>query len=438
MKTKPSKSGTIHIVTLGCSKNLVDSEYLIRQLRAGNLHVTHDSEEGEAETVVINTCGFISDARQESIDTILHYVKAKEEGFISNLFVMGCLSQIYKKELEKEIPEVDQYFGVGDLESVVRITGANYRDDLAGERSLTTPGHYAYMKISEGCDRTCSFCAIPLIRGRYLSKPVDSIIAEAGFLADKGVKELILIAQDLTYYGIDIYHKQMLPDLLQRLSDIKEFRWIRLHYAYPLNFPKKVIRIMKERENICNYLDIPFQHISDKVLNNMRRYHNKMQTLELISYLRQEIPGIALRTTLLVGHPGEGEREFEELLEFISNARFERLGAFTYSEEENTYAAKNFADTIPERTKKRRFSRIMNLQRTISSDINKSKAGTVLKVVIDRIEGRYFIGRTEADSPEVDNEVLIKKTGNQLIPGNFYDVRITSYDDYDLYGEVIR
>lgn len=437
MKTKTSQKDTIHVISLGCSKNLVDSEYLMRQLHAGNQHVIHDAEGIEARTVVINTCGFIRDAKQESIDTILRYVKAKKNGLIDNLFVIGCLSQRYKSDLEKEIPEVDQYFGVNDLEQIVRKIGVDYKKELSGERMLATPGHYAYMKISEGCDRTCSFCAIPMIRGRHISKPMDRIVEEARYLAGKGVKELILIAQDLTWYGVDIYKKQMLPDLLRRLSDMKEFEWIRLHYAYPAGFPKEIIRIMKERGNVCNYLDIPFQHISNKVLSKMRRNHNRMQMLELIDFIRQEIPGITLRTTLLVGHPGEGDREFEELLGFIRDTRFERLGAFTYSEEENTYAANEFRDSVPDRTKRKRLDEVMKLQRSISSEINRKKTGTILKVVIDRIEGDFFIGRTEADSPGIDNEVLIEKTDNQMLPGNFYDVRVTSYDDYDLYGEMI-
>ncbi len=433
-----SKTGDVHVITLGCSKNLVDSEFLMRQLYAGNLRVVHNEEFNEARTVIINTCGFIRDAKQESIDTILQYVKAKKEGIIDNLFVIGCLSERYKKELEAEIPEVNQYFGVNNLESIVRNLGIDYRKELSGERILTTPGHYAYIKISEGCDRTCSFCAIPMIRGRHVSKPVEDIVREARYLAEKGVREIMLIAQDLTWYGIDIYRKQLLPDLLLRLSDIEELNWIRLHYAYPAGFPKEIIRIMKERDNICNYLDIPFQHISDKVLGNMRRNHNKKQVLELIDFFRQEIPGITLRTTVLVGHPGEGEKEFEELLCFVRDARFERLGAFTYSEEENTYAAKEFADSISEKTKRQRFGQVMRLQRSISSELNKKKTGTVLKTLADRVEGDYLIGRSEADSPEVDNEVIMERTGNSQHPGNFYYVRITSGDDYDLYGQIVE
>ena len=437
MKTRLSKPDTVHIISLGCSKNLVDSEFLLRQLQAGNLRFQHNAEVNGAGTVIINTCGFISDARQESIDTILQYVKAKKDGFINKLFVIGCLSERYKKELESEIPEVDKYFGVNDLERIVSDLGIDYRKELSGERVLTTPGHYAYLKISEGCDRTCSFCAIPMIRGRHISKPIGRVIDEARHLAKKGVKELILIAQDLTWYGIDNYKKQMLPDLLCRLSDMEQFNWIRLHYAYPAGFPKEVIRIIKERDNICRYLDIPLQHINNKVLSHMRRNFSKEQTLELIDFFRKEIPGITLRTTVLVGHPGEGEKEFEELLCFIGDSKFERLGAFTYSEEENTCAAKEFTDDVSEKTKKSRFDQVMKLQRSISREINKKKAGNMIKVLIDRIEGDYFIGRTEADSPEVDNEVLIEKSCGKLIPGNFCNVRITSYDDYDLYGDVV-
>jgi ribosomal protein S12 methylthiotransferase len=435
MNTKPSEAETVHVISLGCSKNLVDSEFLLRQLQAGNLHFLHNADINKAGTVIINTCGFINDARQESIDTILQYVRAKKDGLIDKLFVIGCLSERYKKELESEIPEVNKYFGVNDLEDIVRNLGIDYRKELSGERVLTTPGHYAYLKISEGCDRTCSFCAIPMIRGRHVSKPVEQIMNEAAYLADKGVKELILIAQDLTWYGVDIHKKQMLSDLLCRLSDTGLFNWIRLHYAYPAGFPKEVIRIMKERDNICNYLDIPFQHVSNKVLRNMHRNHTKEQALELIDFFRKEIPGITLRTTVLVGHPGEGEKEFEELLCFIEDSRFERLGAFTYSEEENTFAAKEYKDAVSGKTKRNRFNTVMKLQQSVSREINKKKTGSILKVLIDRTEGDYFIGRTEADSPEVDNEVLIEKSDSNLIPGNFYNVRITSYEDYDLYGK---
>jgi ribosomal protein S12 methylthiotransferase len=436
MKTNLSRTDTVHIITLGCAKNLVDSEILLRQLQAGNLRFFHNADTNAAGTVIINTCGFIKDAKQESIETILQWVTAKKEGLIDRLYVIGCLSERYRKELESEIPEVDKYFGVNDLEEIVMHLGIDYRKELAGERVLTTPQHYAYLKISEGCDRTCSFCAIPIIRGKHISKPIDNVLDEARHLAQKGVKELILIAQDLTWYGIDNCRKQMLPDLLCRLSDMEQFDWIRLHYAYPAGFPKEIIRIMKERDNICKYLDIPFQHISNKVLTNMHRNHKKEHIHELIDFFRKEIPGITLRTTILVGHPGEGNKEFEELLCFIEDSRFDRLGAFTYCEEENTFAANEFTDVISEKTKQYRYDRVMELQQSISRSLNDNKRGSILKVLIDRAEGDYFIGRTEADSPEVDNEVLIKKPGIRLIPGNFYNVRITSCEDYDLYGEV--
>lgn len=434
MKVKAIPS--VHVVTLGCSKNIVDTEVLLRQLRAGNIKVDHDEANTDARTVIINTCGFIKDAKQESIDTILRYVKAKEAGTFDNVFVMGCLSERYKKDLIVEIPEVDKYFGTNDLKAIIETIGIDYRKELTGERFLTTPKHFAYFKISEGCDRTCSFCAIPLIRGKHKSKPMDELVKEAGYLSQQGVKELILIAQDLTYYGVDIYHKQMLPELLEKISDLP-FKWIRLHYAYPSSFPKGIIKVMKERENICKYLDIPFQHISDKVLRNMRRNHNKTQSLDLIEYIRSEIPDITLRTTLLTGHPGEGRNEFEELVEFVDKTRFDRLGVFTYSEEEDTFAARNFKDSIAQATKQKRADSIMELQRGISSELNERKKGTIAEVLIDRQEGDYLIGRTQGDSPEVDNEVLVKPS-DKVNPGNFYNVRITSSDDYDLYGEIVE
>lgn len=433
MKVKAFPS--VHVVTLGCSKNVVDTEVLLRQLRAGNIKVDHDAAETTARTVIINTCGFIRDAKQESIDTILRYVKAKEAGRFDQVFVMGCLSERYKKDLVKEIPEVDKYFGTNDLKAITESIGVDYRKELTGERYITTPAHFAYLKISEGCDRTCSFCAIPLIRGKHKSKPVEEIIAEAKYLNNQGVKEIILIAQDLTYYGVDLAHKQLLPELLEKLSDIP-FEWIRLHYAYPSSFPKDIIKIMKEKRNICNYLDIPFQHISNNVLKNMRRNHNKAQSIELIDYIRSQVPDITLRTTMLVGHPGEGIKEFNELCDFIEKTKFDRLGVFTYSEEEDTFSARNFKDSIPTKTKQFRADRIMEIQKEISHDLNAKKTGKIFKVLIDRLEGDYFVGRSEADSPEVDNEVLIKVSRN-IKPGNFYKVKINNTDDYDLFGEVI-
>lgn len=435
MKTKGISS--INIVTLGCSKNTVDSEFLMRQLETGTIRVMHNAGVKDSRNVIINTCGFIKDAKQESVDTILEFARAKLEGKIDRLIVMGCLSERYKPELEKEIPEVDKYFGVNDIKPIIETIGINYKKELAGERIISTPGHYAYLKISEGCDRTCSFCAIPMIRGKHKSKPMDELLKEARFLGNKGVKEIILIAQDLTYYGIDIYKKQKISELLQKLADLPYFEWIRLHYAYPASFPRDLIGIMKERKNICKYIDIPFQHISDNVLRNMRRNYNKAQTKELIEFIRSEIPEITIRTTLLVGHPGEGEKEFNELVEFVIQSRFERLGAFTYSEEEDTFAATAYKNATTEKVKLKRLEKIMAIQQEISSSQNSLKTGKIFKVLIDRIEDEFYVGRTESDSPEVDNEVLVKKDIVDLKPGSFYQVKITSTEDYDLYGEVV-
>ncbi|MBN2485753.1 MAG: 30S ribosomal protein S12 methylthiotransferase RimO [Bacteroidales bacterium] len=432
MKTKKDK---INIITLGCSKNLVDSEQLMRQLDANGYGLIHDGETNSAKIAVINTCGFIGDAKEESVNTILQFIEAKKQGKIDKVFVMGCLSERYKKELSEELPEADAMFGVNNLEEIVVALGGNFRNELVGERVLSTPGHYAYLKVSEGCDRACSFCAIPLIRGRHISKTEEEIIAEARFLAKKGVKELMLIAQDLTYYGIDIYRKQKLPSLLHKLADIKELEWIRLHYAYPASFPKEIARVIKERGNICNYLDIPFQHISNKVLGKMRRGVDSTQTYELISFLKEEIPGLVLRSTLMVGHPGEGEKEFRELKEFVEKARFDRLGVFEYSEEEDTYAANNFRDTVPHKVKQQRAGEIMKLQEDISLEKNLEKVGKRIKIIIDRNEGNYWIGRSEGDSPEVDNEVLVSNK-YKLEVGKFYDIEITSADSFDLYAKL--
>ncbi len=434
MRTK-TKSNKINVVTLGCSKNLVDSEKLIGQLNVNNLQVVHDSNDSDARTVVINTCGFIGDAKKESIDTILQYVNAKEQGLIDQVYVMGCLSERYKNDLPKEIPEVDAMFGVNNLEDIVKTLGADYRSDLLGERAVSTPPHYAYLKISEGCDRTCSFCAIPLIRGKHKSRKLEDILTEARGLVSKGVKEIMLIAQDLTFYGVDIYKKQALADLLRQLSDINGLEWIRLHYAYPASFPKDVLQVMREKENICNYLDIPFQHISDKVLRNMRRGVNSTQTYDLINMFRKEIPNLTLRSTLLVGHPGEGEEEFQQLIDFVEKTRFDRMGVFTYSEEEDTYAAEKFKDSIPQEIKEERATRIMDLQEKISLEINESKVSKVYKTIIDRREGEYWVGRTEADSPEVDNEVLVQSEKDLKI-GEFYQVEITSADNFDVFGTI--
>lgn len=435
MKTN-TKATTINLVTLGCSKNLVDSEKLMGQLTANHLEVVHNADDFSARTVVINTCGFIKDAKEESIDTILQFVDAREKGLIDHVFVMGCLSERYKTELRKEIPEVDRFFGVNDMVEIIAALGGDYKNKLLGERMISTPPHYAYLKIAEGCDRTCAFCAIPLIRGKHKSIPIENLVSEARMLADKGVKELILIAQDLTYYGLDIYKKQSLADLLRALVSIEGIEWIRLHYTYPASFPSEVIQVMRENDKICNYLDIPFQHISDPVLLKMRRGINSSQTYNLIQQFRNEIPNLTLRTTLMVGHPGEGEKEFQELIDFVKEIRFDRLGVFSYSEEEDTYSASNYSDSIPEKTKEERVFQIMEIQEEISRTINRDKQGKIFKIIIDRREGEFWIGRSEGDSPEVDNEVLIK-SDKIITPGEFYRVRITSTDSFDLMGEVV-
>ncbi len=427
----------INVITLGCSKNVVDSEFLLRQIESNNVQVYHNAEGFTAQTVIINTCGFIQDAKQESIDTILRYIRAKQEGLIQQVYVMGCLSERYKKALEQEIPDVDKYFGVNDLEVIIQHVGLNYRRDLLGERLLTTPGHFAYLKISEGCDRKCAFCAIPIIRGKHVSRPMELLVQEAGLLAQKGVKELILVAQDLSMYGKDIYNKQSLPELLRKLSDISGIQWIRLHYAYPASFPREVIRVMKERDNICKYLDIPFQHASDEVLRMMRRGHTHKKDLELIEYIRKEIPEITLRTTFITGHPGETAVAYKELKRFIETTKFDRLGVFTYSEEEGTWAARKYTDRIPEKTKKARAGELMKLQQKISTELNYNKIGGLFKVLVDGREGEYYTGRTESDSPEIDNEVLIHTANKNLVAGNFYQVRITGAESFDLMGEAL-
>lgn len=437
MHTRAGKRAAINVITLGCSKNVVDSEFLLRQLEANHIIVSHNAETTNAKTVIINTCGFIKDAKQESIDTILRFIRAKEDGLINHVYVMGCLSERYKKELENEINDVDKYFGVNDLESIIKHLGFNYKHTLLGERLLTTPRHYAYLKISEGCDRNCSFCAIPIIRGKHISKPKEILLHEARLLAEKGVKELILIAQDLTWYGVDIYKRQILHELLRGLSEVSGIEWIRLHYVYPAGFPREVIQVMKERENICRYLDIPFQHNSDIVLQKMRRGHSQKQNLELIDFIRKQIPEITLRTTVITGHPGETKAAFGELRKFVEQVKFDRLGVFTYSKEEDTWGARMYKDHIPEKTKKERADELMLLQQGISIRLNYNKIGNSFKVLIDGREGEYFIGRTESDSPEIDNEVLIPVSGKDLIPGNFYQTRITGAEEFDLYGEAI-
>jgi ribosomal protein S12 methylthiotransferase len=431
------KNRKINIITLGCAKNLVDSEVLMKQLDGSGFRIVHDSEDFDAKTVLINTCGFINDARQESIDTILKYVKAKKDGRIENLFVFGCLSQRYMLELKREISEVDNWFGVSDFNKILNVLGGRYREDLYGERILTTPSHYAYLKISEGCDRLCSFCAIPLIRGKQKSRPVQDLITETRFLEGTGIKELILIAQDLTAYGTDIYSKQTLPELLEELTAIKGIKWLRLHYAYPANFPLKILELMATRKQICKYIDLPFQHISDKVLSRMHRGINRSEVLELIRIIRNTVPGIAIRTTLLVGYPGEGKKEFSELLDFVESQKFERLGVFKYSEEEGTFSAKHYRDTIPEKVKEERLNKIMEMQSQISLELNEKKIGKKYKVLVDAHEGKYAVGRTEFDSPEIDNEVLIHDPQVKLLHGEFYTVRIKNAENYDLIGDPV-
>jgi ribosomal protein S12 methylthiotransferase len=434
LKTKKTLPVTVNVITLGCSKNLVDSEVMMKQLDAANFKVSHDSSEPH-DIVIINTCGFINDAKQESIDTILNVVAAKKAGTVKKVIVTGCLSARYYEELKKEIPEVDAYFGVNDLKKILLSLDADYKKELLGERHLTTPQHYAYLKIAEGCDRKCSFCAIPLIRGKHISKPIKEIINEASLLAEQGVKELVLIAQDLTYYGLDIYKKRKLASLLEKLSDIKNIEWIRLQYAYPAAFPMDVLKVIREHDNICNYLDIPFQHISDKLLKSMNRTIDKKGTLKLIERIKKEVPGIALRTSLIVGYPGETEKDFNELMNFVSDVKFDRLGVFTYSHEESTKAFK-LKDNVSAKIKQQRVDALMQLQQDISFEKNKALIGKTLKVSIDRKENDYLVGRTEYDSPEVDNEVLIKTKAKINLIGQFCNVKITSAEAFDLFGEV--
>lgn len=431
-----TKRKLINLVTLGCSKNLVDSEKLMGQLEASGFTLMHDSSSTKAKTVVINTCGFIKDAKEESVDTILQFAKAKVKGKIDNLFVIGCLAERYKTDLEKEIPEVNQFFGVNSLPEVLRALGSEFRNDLIGTRKQTTLAHYAYLKVSEGCDRTCAFCAIPLIRGRHISRPVEELVEEAKQLASKGVKELILIAQDLTYYGLDIYKKQEITGLVKELSKIDGIEWIRLHYAYPHKFPEDLIIEIKENPKVCKYLDIPIQHISNNVLLKMRRSSSKEEIVRLLAKLKSEIKDIAIRTTLLTGFPEESEQDFEELKSFIQEARFERLGIFPYSHEENTHAYRQFSDNIPEKTKISRVEELMDLQQDISLQLNLNKVGKTYKIIIDREEADYYIGRTEYDSPEVDNEVLVEKKVDLEI-GTFYNARIINASEYDLFAEIL-
>ncbi|MDR2287459.1 MAG: 30S ribosomal protein S12 methylthiotransferase RimO [Prevotellaceae bacterium] len=426
----------INIVTLGCSKNIVDSEYLIAQLSGNSFEVVHDSNDESAKTVIINTCGFIKDAKEESINTILNYARAKKAGIIDRLFVFGCLAERYKNELRNEIPEVDNFFGAKNLKDIIKAAGGNFRDELVGDRIVTTPSHYAYMKISEGCNRNCSYCAIPLIRGKHVSEPVENLVIQAQKLAAAGVKELLIIAQDSTYYGLDLYKKQKIAELLRKLSEVAGIEWIRLHYTYPASFPDDLIYEIRDNPKICKYLDIPFQHISDRVLNKMRRSITKKETYSLIERIRKEIPCIALRTTLLIGHPGETEKAFAELKQFVEDVRFERLGVFPYSEEEDTYSAANFRDSISNSKKMERSDEIMLIQNRISGELNHAKKNQYMQVIIDRTENDFVIGRSEHDSPEIDQEVLIYKTETNLCPGNFAKIKIVDADDYDLFGIV--
>jgi ribosomal protein S12 methylthiotransferase len=427
------KNKKINIVTLGCSKNVVDSEKLMKQLEAGGYSVTHDSNDFSAGTVIINTCGFINDAKEESIDNILRYVRARESGHIENLYVMGCLAERYIDALQAKIPEVDRYFGVNNIADILKETGITYRPDLSISRILTSPEHYAYLKVSEGCDRSCAFCAIPAIRGKCVSRSVGELVSEAEQLAKSGVKELILIAQDLSYYGLDLYKKRMLPELVSELLNIQSLEWIRLHYLYPADFPLELIGMISENPRICRYIDIPIQHISDKILGMMKRSHGRAETEAILHKIRQEIPGTAIRTTLIAGHPGETKKEFNELLEFVRKFRFDRLGVFAYSHEEDTYSYNNFKDDVPEDIKSSRVSEIMEIQQAISVELNENYVGQTMKVIIDRREDRFFVGRTEFDSPEVDQEVLISNEFN-LKTGNFYNLKITRSSEFDLYG----
>ena len=432
MKTKPAKKDKVNIVTLGCSKNIVDSEVMLTQLQGNGIAASHEAPD-PANIIIVNTCGFIDRAKEESINTILDYASRKEDGEIDKLYVTGCLSERYKSDLKKEIPIVDAWFGTMELPSLLRKFNADYKKELIGERSIVTDSHYAYLKIAEGCNRPCSFCAIPLMRGKHRSRSIEDLVKEASFLVSRGVKEIMLIAQDLTFYGLDLYGKRQLNDLLKALSDIEGLEWIRLHYAYPSGFPVDILPTIRERSNICNYLDMPLQHISDPMLKSMRRGITQAKTEALIEQIRSEVPGIAIRTTLISGYPGETEEDHEALIAFIQRSRFERLGAFIYSHEENTHAFK-LEDDVPDEVKEERKADVMEVQQDISFELNQEKVGQVLKVLIDRQEGPYFIGRTEFDSPEVDNEVLIQAEGLQL--GDFYQVEIHDATEFDLMGKV--
>tara|TARA_B100000945_G_C20401369_1_gene607517 strand:- start:218 stop:1528 length:1311 start_codon:yes stop_codon:yes gene_type:complete len=436
MRTKSTKKNKINIITLGCSKNLYDSELLMGQLAANKMSVTHESEKEDANIVVVNTCGFIDNAKEESINTILEQSHRKESGRIDKLYVTGCLSERYKTDLEKDIPDVDKYFGTKDLPKLLKVLGADYKHELLGERFITTPSHYAYLKISEGCDRPCSFCAIPLMRGKHRSTPIEKLVKEAKYLAKNGVKELILIAQDLTFYGLDIYNKRKLADLLIELCKVNGITWIRLHYAFPTGFPEDVLDVIREYDKVCNYIDIPLQHINDDILKSMKRGASSQKTDVLLKGFRNKVPGMAIRTTLIVGYPGETKEKFQQLKKWVQDTQFDRLGVFTYSHEENTSAYK-LKDDIPESIKKARAQEIMDLQSHISWHLNQKKVGKIFKVLFDRKEGDYFIGRTEFDSPDVDNEVLVNAKDAYIRIGDFANIKIEKADYFDLYGVVI-
>ena len=437
MRAKSYKKNKINVITLGCSKNVYDSEVLMGQLSANKIAVEHESENDDANIVVVNTCGFIDNAKEESINTILEQVERKEAGDIDKLYVMGCLSERYKPDLEKEITNVDQYFGTTDLPILLKALGADYKHELLGERLTTTPKHYAYLKIAEGCDRPCSFCAIPLMRGKHKSTPIEQLVKEAKGLAKNGVKELILIAQDLTFYGLDIYEKRRLADLLTELSKVVGIEWIRLHYAFPTGFPKDVLDVIRDNGKVCNYIDIPLQHINDEILKSMKRGTSFEKINDLIKDFRMKVPNIAIRTSLIVGYPGETEEKFQELKQWVQDTKFDRLGVFTYSHEENT-AAFDLVDDVPNEIKKARAEEIMDLQTHISWELNQEKVGKTFKVLFDRKEGDYFIGRTEFDSPDVDNEVLVKVTDSYIRMGGFSKIKINKTDHFDLYGDVVE
>ena len=436
MRTKSHKKNKINVVTLGCSKNIYDSEVLMGQLKANNMEVEHESDSQENDIVVINTCGFIDNAKEESVNTILDFVKRKEEGSVEKVFVTGCLSERYKPDLEKEIPNVDQYFGTTELPKLLKALGADYKHELIGDRLTTTPKHYAYLKIAEGCDRPCSFCAIPLMRGKHVSKTIEDLVTESEKLAKNGVKELILIAQDLTYYGLDIYKKRRLGDLLLALKDVEGIEWIRLHYAFPTGFPQDVLAVIRDEEKVCNYIDIPLQHIADDVLKSMKRGTTFEKTNSLLRDFRKKVPGMAIRTSLIVGYPGETEKDFEILKNWVRETKFDRLGVFTYSHEENT-SAYDLEDDVPAEVKASRAEEIMAIQQEVSMSLNGEKVGKEFKVLIDRKEGNFFIGRTEYDSPDVDNEVLIDATKHFVRQGDFVQVKVYEASDYDLYAEPV-